>query len=158
MATIRLADLPVPSHPEVMLIELAVATAMVLLTVTIHGFGLAGLSRALRLEAEEEAEHRVAAFSLRHAMGMLVIVLGLFALHGLEIWLYAVLYHLLGAVEDLRTAVYFSTSTYGAIGYSDAPISPEWQLVAAIEGVNGVILLGWTTAFFVRVLVLINRR
>jgi hypothetical protein len=28
-------------------------------------------------------------------------------------------------------------------------LDPEWRLVAAIEGVNGIILLGWSTAFFV---------
>lgn len=140
-----------------MLIELVIAAGMVTLTAVIHGFGLYGLAAILRLEAQDEAAHRINALSWRSAGIMLAIVLGLFALHGFEIWLYAGLYQALGAVPDLRTAVYFSTITYGAIGYSDAAILPDWHLVAAIEGINGVLLLGWTTAFFVRVIGVMGR-
>ncbi|MGE0180136.1 MAG: ion channel [Sphingomonas sp.] len=141
-----------------MLIELVIAAVMVLLTVAIHGLGLAALVRLLRLEAQEEEAHRASPFASRSMVMMLAIVIGLFVLHGVEIWLYAGLYHALGAVADLRTAVYFSTITYGAIGYSDAAILPDWQLVAAIEGINGVLLIGWSTAFFVRVIGLMSRR
>jgi hypothetical protein len=48
-------------------------------------------------------------------------------------------------------AVYFSTITYATIGFSDAELAPPWRLVAAIEGINGILLLGWSTAFFVAV-------
>ncbi len=44
---------------------------------------------------------------------------------------------------------YFSTSSYAAIGYGDDVIAEKWKLLGAIEGVNGVILLGWSVAFFV---------
>jgi len=53
------------------------------------------------------------------------------------------------AMPDLQMAVYFSTITYSTIGYDDGGISAAWSLVAAIEGINGVILLGWSTGFFV---------
>jgi len=45
--------------------------------------------------------------------------------------------------------VYFSIQTYAAIGFGDNLLDPNWHMFAAIEGVNGVILLGWSTAFFV---------
>ncbi len=141
-----------------MLIELVVAALMVLVTVVIHGLGLFGLARVLRLERQEEAHRHIPPLSWRSAWMMLASVLGLFLLHGFEIWLYAGLYQLLGAVPDLRTAVYFSTITYSTIGYSDAAILPDWQLVAAIEGINGILLLGWTTAFFVRAMSILGRR
>ena len=57
----------------------------------------------------------------------------------------------LKAVSELATAVYFSTTTYATIGFSDAGLSASWRLVAAIEGINGILLLGWSTAFFVGV-------
>jgi hypothetical protein len=79
----------------------------------------------------------------------MAIVVGLFVLHAVEIWLYAVLYLELGAIDTLRHAVYFSTQTYAAIGFGDDLLNPDWHLLAAIEGINGVILLGWSTAFFV---------
>jgi len=129
--------------------ELGIATAMVVLTVAIHGFGLFSLTRLLRLESAEERSEHISVLSVRGLVATLMAVLGLFALHGMEIWIYAFLFVALDAVEGLRNAVYFSTITYGAIGYNDAAMAESWRLVSAIEGINGIVLLGWSTAFFV---------
>jgi len=132
-----------------MLIELLFATGMVTLTVIIHGVGLAVLGRVTRAERNAKELDWLSARGVGFTVGL---VLGLFVLHGLEIWLYAVLYQTLGAVPDLRTAVYFSTTTYAAIGYGDAVMADQWRLLGGIEGINGVILLGWSTAFFVTIM------
>ncbi len=129
--------------------QLIISTLMVLLSVAIHGGGLMLLGRILRLEQHEEAQTHVSPVSLQGMAATFVVVLGLFALHGLEIWLYAGLYLLLGALPDLQTAVYFSTITYSTIGYDDQGMAKAWALIAAIEGINGILLLGWSTAFFV---------
>jgi Ion channel len=132
-----------------MLIQLALATAMVVLTVLIHGAGITALARGLRIEATVDAEHHH--FSVKRAVVILIIVLALFTLHGIEIWLYAAVYLLIDAVQNLEAAVYYSTITYASIGFGDAEMARQWRLVGAIEGVNGVLLLGWSTAFFVTV-------
>ena len=139
-----------------MWVELAVASGMVLLTVSIHAVGLNSLQRLFRGHVRAHTD-RSPTWIARLRL-VVLIVLGLFVLHGLEIWLYAGLYCLLGAVESLRQAVYFSTITYGAIGYSDHAMDQDWRLVGAIEGINGVLLLGWTTAFFVTVMSKLQRR
>lgn len=139
-----------------MLLELTVATAMVLLTVGAHAIGLLYLGRVLAaLESRESPAPtaiRLNPLSTRGALYTVTLVLGLFFIHGLEIWSYAALFYLLGAVPDLREAVYFSSISYSSIGYGDASIDPEWKLLGAIEGINGAILLGWTVAFFVAVM------
>ena len=56
-----------------------------------------------------------------------------------------------GEFRDFEDALYFSTSTYATIGYGDLVLSRSWRIVGAIEGVNGIILLGWSTAFFVSI-------
>ena len=132
-----------------MLPELLVSTAMVVVTVLIHATGLLLLARLTRREARAEASNSIQPLSLRGVAMIVTVVLGLFALHGFEIWLYAALYLELSAIEGLRHAVYFSTQTYAAIGYGDEAIAPGWKLVAAIEGINGLLLIGWSTAFFV---------
>ena len=129
--------------------ELTLATVMVLLTVVIHAIGLFGLTRLLRMEERAEDVASVHPMSPRGFAATLVAIIGIFVLHGVEIWLYAFVYRLIGAIETLREAVYFSTITYGAIGYGDAEMAEEWRLVSAIEGINGIILIGWSTAFFV---------
>jgi Ion channel len=132
-----------------MLTQLILATAMVVLTVLIHGAGITALARGLRIEANVDAEHHH--FSVKRAVVILIIVLALFTLHGIEIWLYAAVYLLIDAVQNLEAAVYYSTITYASIGFGDTEMARQWRLVGAIEGINGVLLLGWSTAFFVTV-------
>ncbi len=138
-----------------MISQLLVATLMVVITVLLHGVGISRLALILRFDpSTTEAHHH---FSTRHALLILGIVLALFTLHGVEIWLYAGLYLLLDAVENLETAVYFSTITYAGIGFDDEEMAHRWRLVSAIEGVNGILLLGWSTAFFVTVVARLRR-
>lgn len=132
--------------------ELLIATVMVLLTVGFHGFGLIGLQRVLRIERREEHAEHTGALSARGITATFMLVLGLFVLHGIEIWTYALLYLGLDALPDLRTAVYFSTITYSTIGYDDEGIAQAWSLIAAIEGINGILLMGWSTAYFVSIM------
>lgn len=132
-----------------MYLQLLVSTIMVLVTVAFHGAGLTVLRRLLRDEALEERVEHVPELSMRTLAVTLTLVIGLFVMHGMEIWLYAFLFNWLGAVPDLETAVYFSTISYAGIGYDDRYISSTWRLVSAIEGINGLLLLGWSTAFFV---------
>ena len=131
-----------------MLIQLTFATVMVVVTVLIHGAGITALALGLRVEFEagEEDHH----FSLKRAVVILIVVLSLFTLHGIEVWLYAALFLLNVAIPTLE-AVYFSTITYASIGFGDAEMARSWRLVGAIEGINGVLLLGWSTTFFVTV-------
>lgn len=132
-----------------MLIQLTLATAMVVTTILIHGAGITALARGMRLKVDAAKAHHH--FSLKRAMAILVIVLALFTLHGIEIWLYAAVYLVVGAVQNLEAAVYYSTITYASIGFGDSEMARAWRLVGAIEGINGVLLLGWSTAFFVTV-------
>jgi Ion channel len=140
-----------------MILQLALATVMVLLTVMMHGLGLALLGRAMSSEARQERQHHVPALSIRSLGFTLTLVLVLAGLHGVEIWSYAFLYEALGAVVDLETAVYFSTISYAGIGFDDRYLDPAWRLVSAIEGINGLLLLGWSTAFFVKVVATFGR-
>jgi len=142
-----------------LLTQLLVSTVTVAITVLIHGFGLAALVRSLKVMkvriAEDEAVRHHVELSI---MGpVLLVVLALFALHGIEIWFYAIVYLGLGAVPDLEQAIYFSTITYATIGYSDLHIEKAWRVLAAIEGINGVILLGWSTAFFITIVARLKR-
>lgn len=137
--------------------QLLVSALMVLLTVVIHGTGIFALARFLRVEAREEAEEHIHPMSLRGIGVTLSLVLGLFVLHGIEIWVYAFVYLWLDALPTLSDAVYFSTITYATTGYDDEGFAEAWRMVSAIEGVNGIILLGWSTAFFVTVVARMGR-
>jgi Ion channel len=125
---------------------------MVLLCVAIHGLGLFSLSRALRTELAVERIQKIAPLSPRGAVFTLGIVLAMLALHGIEIWAFAFTYLATGAVKGLEEALYFSTISYSTVGFNDTHISQEWRLLGAFESILGVFLLGWSTAFFFRML------
>jgi hypothetical protein len=78
--------------------------------------------------------------------------IGIFAIHTIEIWLFALLYVFIGAAGDFEQSLYFSTVTYATIGYGDVLVARPWRILGAIEGAAGVIMLGWSTAFLVSLL------
>lgn len=133
-------------------LQLAVGAGMIALCVVIHGLGLFTLQRAMRGEAAEERFRHLEPLSLRGTFFTLLVVFALIFIHFVEIWLFAFLYDFVGAQWSFQNALYFSTISYATIGYNDTSIAHEWRMVGALEGVLGVILLGWSTAFFVRVL------
>jgi hypothetical protein len=124
--------------------NLALASAMVALTVLIHFRGLLLLSDAVRhshLRLQAHQSHN------RASLVILIGVFGIFALHTIEIWLYAGLYRMLGETASFADALYFSTTAFASLGFGDVVLGPRWRLISAIEAANGVILFAWSTAF-----------
>jgi hypothetical protein len=129
-----------------MFIQLFLASVMVVVTVLIHLAGLAALLRVLRVH-QRLVRARFGPMTL-----LMTAAFGLFAIHTVEIWLYAALYVVLGAASAFEEALYFSTVTYASIGYGDVLLHRPWRILGAIEGSTGVIMLGWSTAFIVSLL------
>lgn len=127
-------------------LQLAVAAPMVALTVVVHLIGLAGLGRLLRVLS---ARFRDRSGRVNRLAVLLPVAFGLVALHTLEIWMYAVLFHLVGASRDFEHALFHSLATYATVGYDEVALAQHWRVLGGIEGVNGVLMLGWSTAFLV---------
>lgn len=132
--------------------QLAIGAGMIALCVIIHGVGLFTIQRIASSESMTQRFERLRPLSFTGTIFTLLAVFALIFIHFVEIWLFAFLYDYLGALRSFSEALYFSTISYATIGYSDASIHEQWRMVAALEGVLGIILLGWSTAFFVRVL------
>jgi len=133
-------------------LQFVVSTAMLVVCVMLHGVGLALLNNLVRTETAIERLRRIRHLSPRGMAFTLGIVLALFALHGVEIWAFAALYLKLSAIPTLEDAIYFSTISYSTVGYNDTHISTDWRLLGAFESILGMILIGWSTAFFFRML------
>ena len=129
--------------------NLGMSSLMVAATVTIHFFGLLTLLYLLR---QHGGRFRVSESVAGQGALIMTVIFGLFAIHTVEIWLYACAYSFLGAAADFETALYFSTVTFASLGYGDIVLSRDWRLFGAIEAANGVILFAWSTAFLLSVM------
>ena len=118
----------------------------------IHGLGLFTLRRVVLGSSPKERFKHLHPLTLRGTGLTVLTVFALILVHFVEIWSFAFLYDYLRALPSFQEALYFSSISYATIGYSDAAIADQWRMVAALEGVVGVILLGWSTAFFVGIL------
>ena len=47
--------------------------------------------------------------------------------------------------------IYFTMVSITTTGYGDLVLPPEWRLVGAIEALTGILMCGWSTAFFLTV-------
>lgn len=124
--------------------NLVLAGLMVALTVVIHFAGLLVLMWLLRARGHRFRAHESA---IGQGAAIVFVVLGLVAIHTVEIWLYAVVYWTLAALPDFESALYFSTTSFTTIGYGDVVLEKQWRVFGAIEGANGLLLFGWSTAF-----------
>jgi voltage-gated potassium channel len=68
-------------------------------------------------------------------------------LHLIQIGLWAVVFWRAHELPNLETALYFSLATYTTIGFGDVVLGPGWRVLAGIEGLSGLLLVGWSTAF-----------
>lgn len=128
--------------------QLLISTAVVTATVLVHLLGLDVLQALLRWHLERFTRW----INLDRVLVPLGVVLGLFVLHGLEIWLYALIYWKMQMLPTLEQALYFSTSSYSTVGETGAILPDRWRIVGVLEAINGMLLIGWSTAFLFQIL------
>ncbi len=89
---------------------------------------------------------------------LIVVILGAFLAHAVEMLLYAgaywVLAHAVGAGElgrsggtSFSACLYFSAETYTSLGYGDVVPTGSLRLLAGMEALNGLLLIGWSASY-----------
>jgi hypothetical protein len=68
-------------------------------------------------------------------------------LHGLEGTVWALAYRLLDALPDQKSAMLYSLSAMTSYGHVNLFLKEHWQLMGALDALNGMMLFGLTTAF-----------
>jgi len=117
---------------------------LVVLTTILHYEVLRGLSAGLAM------------LRMRSRAKLLVVIFSTFFAHAAEILLYALaIYALvryahvgsLGGHFSLNACLYFSAETYTSLGYGDVIPLGELRLLAGIEALNGLLLIGWSASY-----------
>lgn len=123
-----------------------VGAGLVAVTVAIHALGTTSWIKFLaRRYLNEDGT-----WGTKRALSALTItVLVLISLHAIQIMVWAVAYMSLlpdGELATFEKALYFSFVTFTTLGYGDITLSEGWRLLSGIEALNGILLVGWTTA------------
>jgi hypothetical protein len=125
-----------------MLSTLLIAFGLMSLCVAIHALGL---SIAIRYSRR----WLTWAKTFWRSTCLLIVIAGCTILvHLIEITVWAVLYKWTQALPDMHSCLYFSTVTYTTVGYGDLLLPRDWRFVGGIEALTGILMCGWSTAFF----------
>ncbi len=129
-----------------MLVVFLFGSLLISITVVVHSFGLIALSKFM---VAMVGTFRLEYSNVGKTAAMIATVLGLFLIHGIEIAVWAIAYLGSGALTTLADAFYLSTLTFSTLGYGEVRLPLGWRLLTGMEGVNGFILIGWSTAYLV---------
>ena len=118
---------------------------LIVLTVILHVLGLG-------LMAQKTLAITGRMFERRHPTVVFVAVVGATTLvatclHAVEAGIWAAAYRLLDAIPDDRSAMLYSLNAITSYGHAALALKDHWQLMGALEALNGWLLFGLTTAF-----------
>lgn len=116
---------------------------LIALTVMLHTVCFAYISERIELPIALTGARAVMRFAL--VMGRTTIQATL--LHTLEAMVWAAVYFFLGALPDRKSALLYSLGAMTTYGHEQFDLAPHYQLMGALEALNGMILFGLTTAF-----------
>ena len=134
------------TEPIAIGVQLASAAGLVVLMTVVHALGLVAISNTLNLHGERLEEQD---FNMRAILLMCGMALSLFLLHMIEIAMFAGFYLLVGALNSIEEALYFSASTYATLGRTEEYFPGAWRVLGSIEALIGFLMIGWSTAFIV---------
>lgn len=133
-----------------MLAQLVLAGILISITVVIQA---AFMSSGLRVLKVMEDQDRPIMKSKPHIV-VVVWILFLLIPVVLDVFIWATVYKMRGALPSFEDALYFSTVSFTTVGYGDIVLDRESRLLSTFEAVNGWIIFGWATAL---VMIVIQR-
>jgi hypothetical protein len=118
---------------------------LIVLTVVTHVCGLAVIGENVVGRMSGTIEGR--RFMPKFALVMGGVSLQVTFLHGIEAAIWAGAFRLLDALPNLKSAMLYSLSALTSYGHANLYLKEKWQLMGALEALNGMLLFGLTTAF-----------
>jgi hypothetical protein len=132
-----------------MLDQILVGGATSLVNLIIHAILLAGITGTVRrISLSDQAVPAVLQYTLVIVATGTLLVAG----HFLEVLVWAGTYDLVGAAPPGTDLVYFAFGNYTTLGYGDILPTAQWRLLGPITALNGIVLIGWSTALIFEIL------
>jgi hypothetical protein len=131
-----------------MLKQLAIGGAVSVANIIIHAL----VTTAAVTVARDAAAKYTSASPLLLVAVMIPTVSVFMATHGLEVFVWALAYWVVDATAEGTDRVYFAFVNYTTLGYGDVIPVDRWRLLGPITAMNGILLIGWSTAVIFEVL------
>lgn len=125
----------------------AVGSPLIVLTVVVHVLGLGLIRSAFHRAVLEQHPRTIRSQLGRFALVMSVTVSLVTMLHVLQAAIWAAAFLFTGALPTAHRAMLYSLSAMTTYGHAAVYLEPHWQMLGALESLNGAILLGLSTAF-----------
>ncbi|AGB21241.1 hypothetical protein Mycsm_00804 [Mycobacterium sp. JS623] len=124
--------------------------ALIVLTIAIHTTAVVvmafGLEARIRVRADKPTAERLRAVpTMIGHIGAVALILA--ALHGVEGFLWALAYWGLGALDSVTNASVYALATMTTFDVPGLAVPARFQMLSALQAVNGVLLFGISTAF-----------
>lgn len=124
-----------------MLGQLLLGALLIAITVAIHG----AVMGWLLWRRQHAANKRL---TLWHAYAVLTqVAIWSVIAHLVEIAVWALAYLWAEVHPSFELTLYFSAVTYATIGYGDVVPPSDWRLLAAMEGLVGILMCAWSGGF-----------
>jgi hypothetical protein len=131
-------------------VDWAWSVPLIVLCVVVHVCGLWVVhERVVRIDTGRRSMLRFAVI-----MGTAALVATM--LHAVEGALWAATYRILGALPDNASAMLYSISAMTSYGHSNLDLKGRWQMMGALEALNGMLLFGLTTAFLFAIIQMVS--
>jgi hypothetical protein len=131
-----------------MLRQLLVSVAVSLGNIAIHAMVMA----AVLSVARRTGERVTSGYTLRLVTVMMATMAVLMAAHIAEVFAWSLAYAIIGVAPEGADLLYFAFVNYTTLGYGDVTPLKRWNLLGPMTALNGVLLIGWSTAVIFEVL------
>lgn len=126
-----------------MLDQIAVGGATSLVNLIIHAILVGAIAATLRNLANTDASFPgFVQYTLVIVATGTLLVIG----HFVEVVIWAYVYKWVDAAPVNTDLIYFAFGNYTTLGYGDVVPKPEWHMLGPMTALNGVMLIGWSTA------------
>ncbi|MGI9531493.1 ion channel [Lutimonas sp.] len=130
-----------------MFLTILVGLVVIGITVVIQGYGTIYWVR--RFDHKRDLQPKT--YLRKNGLKLLITTsIFLIFIHLFQAAIWALVYMLLPGVTEFETfekSMYFSLVTFTTLGYGEITISSANRILAGLEAINGITLIGWSTAF-----------
>lgn len=132
-----------------MLAQFLIGTSMIVITALFAGIGFLVVESMLLKRADWIcAPPKIAKRMLILCSAVLWFMLAVFV----AVSLWAALYLQIGVLADWEEAIYFSIVAYTTLGFGDILLPNDWRLLAGIEALNGLLMIGLQAAMLIEIM------